>query len=350
MSNYVQSTNFATKDALPSGDPLKIVKGTEINTEFNNIAVAVATKADLVSPTFTGTPTLPTGTVAVTQSAGNNTTALATTAFVTTATAGFMEEPTANGFVVRTAANTSVSRTLIAGAGVSVTNDSGVSGDPTISNTGVLSVNGATGAIVMANIPNVSTATRPTTAANSSGTPMVNTGTGVFTFTVPAGITRIKTSFVAAGGGSGGVASGNAPGGGGGGGGVVAYIPVTAGLVLTVTLGAGAGTGVNGGDTTITGTGVSLSASGGITGTTNYRGGQGGGGSITTLPAGGVGYVFTGQGGGSGAANISGIPGDPPNGGSSMLGGGSVMAGTAGFGGGASNGGTSGAGFCVIEY
>jgi hypothetical protein len=81
MSNYVQSTNFATKDALPSGDPLKIVKGTEINTEFNNIAVAVATKADLISPTFTGTPVLPTGTTGVTQGAGNNSTALATTAY-----------------------------------------------------------------------------------------------------------------------------------------------------------------------------------------------------------------------------------------------------------------------------
>lgn len=87
MSNYVQSTNFATKDALPSGDPLKIVKGTEINTEFNNIATAVATKADLVSPTFTGTPTLPTGTVGVTQSSGNSSTALATTAFVAAALA-----------------------------------------------------------------------------------------------------------------------------------------------------------------------------------------------------------------------------------------------------------------------
>ncbi len=82
MSNYTKSTNFATKDALASGNPLKIVKGTEIDTEFNNIATAVATKADLASPTFTGTPTLPTGTVAVTQSAGNNTTAIATTAFV----------------------------------------------------------------------------------------------------------------------------------------------------------------------------------------------------------------------------------------------------------------------------
>jgi hypothetical protein len=87
MSNYVQSTNFATKDALPSGDPLKIVKGTEINTEFANIAIAVATKADLASPTFTGTPSLPTGTTGVTQSAGNNTTALATTAFVQAAMA-----------------------------------------------------------------------------------------------------------------------------------------------------------------------------------------------------------------------------------------------------------------------
>jgi hypothetical protein len=82
LSNYVQSTNFATKDALSSGDPLKIVKGTEINTEFNNIAVAVATKADLISPTFTGDPVLPTGTTGVTQSFGNSSTALATTAFV----------------------------------------------------------------------------------------------------------------------------------------------------------------------------------------------------------------------------------------------------------------------------
>lgn len=44
-----------------------------------------ATVAPIASPTFTGTPTLPTGTIGVTQSAGNSTTAIATTAFVTTA-------------------------------------------------------------------------------------------------------------------------------------------------------------------------------------------------------------------------------------------------------------------------
>ena len=79
MTEYVKSTNFASKDALAIGNPLKIVKGTEIDTEFNNIATAVATKADLNSPALIGTPTAPTAT------AGTNTTQLATTAFVTAA-------------------------------------------------------------------------------------------------------------------------------------------------------------------------------------------------------------------------------------------------------------------------
>lgn len=46
MAEYVKSTNFATKDNLTSGNPAKIVKGTEIDTEFNNIATAIATKQD----------------------------------------------------------------------------------------------------------------------------------------------------------------------------------------------------------------------------------------------------------------------------------------------------------------
>jgi hypothetical protein len=54
MSNYTKTTNFATKDNLNSGNPLKIVKGTEIDTEFNNIATAVATKTDNASAAITG--------------------------------------------------------------------------------------------------------------------------------------------------------------------------------------------------------------------------------------------------------------------------------------------------------
>lgn len=76
MTNYVKSTNFASKDSLAAGNPLKIIKGTEFDIEFNNIASAVATKADLASPEFTGAPTAPTASVSTEN------TQIATTAFV----------------------------------------------------------------------------------------------------------------------------------------------------------------------------------------------------------------------------------------------------------------------------
>lgn len=79
MSNYTKSTDFASKDALLSGNPAKIIKGTEIDTEFNDIATAIGTKADLQSPTLTGTPLAPTA------APGTNNTQIATTAFVTAA-------------------------------------------------------------------------------------------------------------------------------------------------------------------------------------------------------------------------------------------------------------------------
>lgn len=46
MANYTKSTDFAVKDTLPTGNPAKIVKGAEINSEFDAIATALATKAD----------------------------------------------------------------------------------------------------------------------------------------------------------------------------------------------------------------------------------------------------------------------------------------------------------------
>lgn len=79
MTDYVKSTAFASKDALLTGNPLKIVKGTEIDTEFNNLQTVSITKADLFSPAFTGIPT------AATAVSGTSTTQLATTAFATAA-------------------------------------------------------------------------------------------------------------------------------------------------------------------------------------------------------------------------------------------------------------------------
>jgi hypothetical protein len=79
MTDYVKATNFFVKDSLLIGNPDKIVKGSEIDTEFNNIATAVASKANYASPNLTGLPTAPTA------AAGTNTSQLATTAFVKTA-------------------------------------------------------------------------------------------------------------------------------------------------------------------------------------------------------------------------------------------------------------------------
>jgi hypothetical protein len=79
MADYSKATNFTAKDGLPTGNAGKIVKGTEIDTELTAISSAIASKANINSPTFTGTPAGPTA------SSGTNTTQIATTAFVTAA-------------------------------------------------------------------------------------------------------------------------------------------------------------------------------------------------------------------------------------------------------------------------
>ena len=76
MSNYSKIVNYAAKDTLVEGDPNKIIRGTEIDAEFTAIQTAVATKADIQSPNFTGVPRAPTAAF------GTNTTQIATTAFV----------------------------------------------------------------------------------------------------------------------------------------------------------------------------------------------------------------------------------------------------------------------------
>ena len=81
MSNYTKLTAYDTKDSLSTGDPLKRIKGTELDDEFDAISVAIATKANLASPEFSGVPTTPTA------ASGVNTTQIATTAFVQAAIA-----------------------------------------------------------------------------------------------------------------------------------------------------------------------------------------------------------------------------------------------------------------------
>jgi hypothetical protein len=70
MSDYTKTTNFTAKDSLPSGDSGKVIRGSEFDTEFTAISTAIATKANLASPTFTGTVTIPVLTFTGTLSTG----------------------------------------------------------------------------------------------------------------------------------------------------------------------------------------------------------------------------------------------------------------------------------------
>jgi hypothetical protein len=97
MSNYTLAVNWSGKNALSDSDAAKVISGSDFNSEFTTVRTAVNSKADLngdatedfasnnatIAGTLavTGVPTVPT------QSAGNNTTRVASTAFVTTAVA-----------------------------------------------------------------------------------------------------------------------------------------------------------------------------------------------------------------------------------------------------------------------
>ncbi len=183
MSNYTQSTNFATKDNLSSGDPLKIVKGTEINTEFANIAIAIATKADLASPTFTGTPAAPTAT------SGTNTTQIATTAYVQTEVGALNGSNISSGTVAVTYGGTGASTASNArtNLGLAIGTD-------------VLAPNGSGASLTSLNASSLSSGT-VATARLGSGTANSSTflrGDGAWASAVPASLGDIGTTIIAA--------------------------------------------------------------------------------------------------------------------------------------------------------
>ena len=74
------STELNVLDGIPA--TLTATELGYVDGVTSAIQTQIDTKAPLASPTFTGTPTLPTGTIATTQTVTDNTTAVATTAFV----------------------------------------------------------------------------------------------------------------------------------------------------------------------------------------------------------------------------------------------------------------------------
>ena len=98
------SPTFTGTPTLPTGTIATTQTASNNSTAVATTAyvdAADALKANLASPTFTGTPTLPTGTIATTQTASNNSTAIATTAYVDAADAlkANLASPTFTGTV-----------------------------------------------------------------------------------------------------------------------------------------------------------------------------------------------------------------------------------------------------------
>jgi len=96
MASYTKGTNFTAKDSLVTGNPSKLVKGSEIDAELNAISSAIATKEDTTTTdtklalkatkagdTYTGTHNFTGGTVTVpTVASSDSSTNAASTAMV----------------------------------------------------------------------------------------------------------------------------------------------------------------------------------------------------------------------------------------------------------------------------
>lgn len=269
MSNYTKTTNFASKDNLSPGNPLKIVKGTEIDTEFNNIATAVGTKADLNAPTFTGN---------VTGTFVGNVTGNLTGNATTATTADTADTATTAGSVTN---------------GVYTTGNQTIGGTKTFTNG--ITFNDAT----------VQT-TAAVTVAGSGGNLQVFTS-GTTTWTTPAGVTKVRVTVVGGGGGGGSATTNGRSGGGGGGAGCgIGSFTVVPGTGYSVVVGSGGAATASGGSSSFGGV---ITATGGGAGGSNLLSGGGGaagscsGGSINfsgVVGADAVSTACTGVAGGAG--------------------------------------------------
>ena len=81
---HPSDTTRAAASAIPSAVSGDVITGT--GSGIQDSGTLLSSLAPKASPTFTGTPSLPTGTTGVTQTARNNSAALATTAYVDTQT------------------------------------------------------------------------------------------------------------------------------------------------------------------------------------------------------------------------------------------------------------------------
>jgi hypothetical protein len=176
MSDYIKATNFAAKDVLPSGDPSKIIRGAEIDDEFNAIAGAVSSKRDSTS------------TVPIANGGTGQTTANA-------ALNALLPSQTGNNGRYLTTNGTNTSWATVVGGVTSVTASTPLASSggatPNISLTGTVALgNGGTGSTTAAGartnlgLGSLATLNSASLTSNVTGTlPIGNGGTNLTTYT-----------------------------------------------------------------------------------------------------------------------------------------------------------------------
>lgn len=312
MSDYLKSTNFSTKDTLPSGNASKIVKGTELDIEFNAIAASSASKADILNPVFSGL--LTTDTLATTGAANIGGTLAVSGTFSVAADAQF----TGTGRILFPKGTTGQRPASPVSGSVRYNTTLGYLENYTGTEWRVVGyvtpadvsdkANTSTGYF---QLPVGSIAQRPVSPAE--GLIRYNAESDIYEGYINGNWHKFLTSnqgsytvtylVVGGGGGGGPVDTVYGSGGGGGGGTSASTTSVTPGTtVLTVTIGAGGATNTTGSASTLTGI---VSSGGGGTGTltggTSGNGYPGGNGIITD--------GLQGAGGGGGGAGGSGSVG-----------------------------------------
>ena len=177
MADYNKATNFTAKDGLPTGNAGKIVKGAEIDTELTAVSNAIASKADINSPTFTGTPAAPTA------SAGTNTTQVATTAHV------FAERTNIATLTNKTLTSPTINTPTISTPTITGGTITGIT-DLTVADGGTGASTLAANAVLLGN----GTSALQTVAPSTAGNLLTSNGT-TWTSATPAGTLGVSQSY-----------------------------------------------------------------------------------------------------------------------------------------------------------